>query len=215
VDSGKLVTAAAFNLPTPTIGSGTCGPPWVISVGGVESVTHGEQPRAAKLVDVVSDYTRLIPGSEPDAYENASGTSLGAPLVAGVLANSVLDLRSRAREAGGAAGVLCSCRGRNVTNADFRGALNATAQYWNLTDYDPLNYSSDPILLLAFATTPILPAPWVQMGWGFVGPDTGAEVVRVLAGGRADPKPVPAVAYMAQQEALREAYWGPGPLAFR
>lgn len=207
-EAGKAVVAAAGNLPTPTVGSGTNGPPWVITVGGAEASGHGEQPRAAKMVDVVSDYTRRVADREPDAFRTAHGTSFGTPVVAGVLAQALLEMRSWASHVGGIAdGILCHCIGRNLTLKNLRDALNASAVYWETTEWEPLNYSSDPVQVALFATVPVLPAPWVQMGWGYVGAESWRAVVSRVLDEPPLSKPPEAREYMAQQQALREGYW--------
>lgn len=205
---GKPVVIGAANLPTPTLLSGSNGPPWVITVGGAEGSARGIQPQAGLIVDVVADYRRWTAGREPDSYYPRHGTSFSTPVVAGNIAQALLALREQAGYAGGVVeGVLCSCRGRNVTATDLRLALNASATYWSTLDWDPLNYSDDPAELALFGTAPVLPAPWVQMGWGYVGDDTWQTMVSVLQGNPTPEKPEAARAYMGQQQALREAYW--------
>jgi hypothetical protein len=91
--------------------------------------------------------------------------------------------------------------------------MNATAAYWNTTDYNPLGYpSKDPQDNVFGASLPILPTPWLQMGWGYVGPGQEAAMVAMLEGHPPPPKDPNAVAYMAQVQAAREAYWGLDPL---
>lgn len=209
VNAGKVVVSSAGNLPTPTFPGGTAGPPWIIAVGGVEPSTHGEQPNSRKGVDVVSDFTRNVASWGSDRYYNASGTSFSAPVVAGVLAETLLSLRIASHHDGGAvAGVLCPCSGTLIGQHDLREALNASATYWNATEYDPLNYSNDPFQLVLFATVPILPAPWLQMGWGYVGPASVHPMTDLLVAGKSLPKPAAATTYMTQQQVVRQAYWG-------
>lgn len=209
VQSGKAVVVAAGNLPSPTIPAGSGGPPWVISVGGVANSTRGEHPQSGKVVDVVSDFTRRVAGKEPDVYYNRSGTSFATPVVAGVLAEALLRLRTDAHYDGGTVqGSLCPCFGRNITQADLRHALNLTAQYWNTTDYEPLN-DAGAVESLIEPTVPILPvAPWAQMGWGYVDPALGPAVASAARGATIPPpKPPGAQAFMDAAEQARSAYW--------
>lgn len=208
VDAGKVVAVGAANLPSPTVQSGTNGPPWVISVGGAEGSTRGVSPQSGQIVDVVADYTRTVAGTEPDEYLTLHGTSLSTPVVAGAVAQALLELRVAADHDGGPTGdVRCPCLGRNITQGELRQALNATAAYFSTAEWAPLNYSNDPVMLAAFATAPVLPAPWVQMGWGYVGAETVPLLVAALRGEALPEKPAEASQYMATQQALREAYW--------
>ena len=82
---------------------------------------------------------------------------------------------------------------------------------YNSTDFDPPDPGPNPVDLIGLPSIPILPTPWVQMGWGYVGNDTWKTIVATLQGNPPPPKPPEAVAYMAQQQAAREAYWSNRP----
>ena len=209
VQAGKVVVFPAGNEPSASIFQGTAGPPWVISAGGAEPSVQGEHATASKLVDVVADFTRVAAGREPDEYNHAHGTSFSAPEVAGNIAQALLGLRKASNETSAEPpGVLCVCNDTHLVVHDFREALNASAVYWNTTDWDPLNYTSTSTLDFLFnPTAPILPTPWVQMGWGYVGNDTWRTMVDFLQGHPPPAKPDAAKQYMAAYQAAREAYW--------
>lgn len=208
--AGKPFVNAAGNDPQPAFLGGTSGPPWVIAAGGVEPLTHGDYPDAARMTDVVSDDAQFLADwRSTDNYSYYSGTSFSAPRVAANMASALLQLRRDAGYSGGLNnGVLCPCFGKNITDRDVREALNVSATYWNTTDYDPTNIpSGDPLYPLFYATVPILPEPWLQMGWGYVGNETWRSMVAYLEGSVHITKPAEASNYMAIQQGIREAYW--------
>lgn len=212
VTRGQVVVVGAANLPSPTLGSGTNGPPWVIAVGGAEESARGWQPHSGLVVDVVADYSHRTAEREPDAYFRGHGTSFSTPVVAATLALALLEIRTVTGDAAGRVGTdLCPCGGQSLNGARLRDALNSSARYWLPQDWQPLNYSDDPVELVLFPTTPSAPTPWVQMGWGHIGPGTWRAMVDVLHGSPSPSKPPEAAAYMAQQQALREAYWSAQP----
>lgn len=55
--------------------------------------------------------------------------------------------------------------------------------------------------------TPVSPTPWVEMGWGNVGPELAANLAAALDSGEAHAKPPEAVAYKGRVQSAREAYW--------
>lgn len=212
--SGRPFVNAAGNDPQPTVIGGTSGPPWVIAAGGVEPLTRGDVPEQSRLVDVVADSVGLLADYHSTTnYTYHAGTSFASPRVAATLAQALLKLREDANDTAGLRdGVLCACRGRDVTARDLREALNLSAVYWNTTDWDPTKVpTNDPLGPLAYSSVPELPAPWLQMGWGYVGNMTWQSVVAHIAGAAQPDRPSLAVQYMAAQQALREAYWQAHP----
>lgn len=210
VERGKLIVTAATNVPTPTVG-GSSGFPWVVSVGGVSSSTRGDQPQSGRMVDLVADDRWAVAGRSIDGYRNLSGTSFGTPVVAGVAARALSKVRVDVGEEGGSDGVLCVCLGKPITQRELRAALNASGVYWETTSFDPLNFTDPMTHIVQGPAVPIGPAPWLQMGWGYIGETAWQTVVAVLRDEPVSPKPPAAVAYMAQQQAMREAYWSSPP----
>jgi hypothetical protein len=191
VANGKLVVVSAGNEPTYPVTSPFTGPPWIVSVSGAESVGHGRTVLAAQSLDVVGQYYwRTAEHDSVSGWSDGGGTSLAAPAVAGAAAEALHLLRQA---------------GADPRPADLRPHLNATAVYWNATDYAP----GIPTTLgqAGSASTPIL-LPWQQMGWGYIGPEHAAAIAQAYLGTLAPPpKPPEAVAYMEAQQDAREAYW--------
>jgi hypothetical protein len=210
--NGKIVVASIGNDPTPGVTSQFAGPPWVVSAGGVENGTKGESTLASKGPDFVSDYAVQAPcGEHVTDYCEYIGTSFSTPMVAGAFARAIHDLRVATGHQGGIQdGALVKASGLRVTNHDLREAFNRTATYWATTDYQPRPPPlDDPILAPFRVTHPIGPAPWTQMGWGYVGHEHGPLVADLLFHGQPLPeKPPEAVRHMEAQQAAREAYWG-------
>lgn len=212
VEAGKVVVASVGNDATPSLTDQIAGPPWVVKAGGVEPTQHGEALLASKLPDFVANFSALLPCADSvDARCSYIGTSFSSPLVAGAFSRAIHDLRVASREDGGITdGALVDGNGLRVTKGQLRDAFNRTAAYWNTTDFAPTipNTTGDPLLISGRVTDPILPAPWVQMGWGYVGPGLGDKVARLLGAHEPLPaKPAEAAAYMAALDAARHAYW--------
>lgn len=198
--SGKLFFAAVSNEPGHATGSATNGPPSVISVGAAIRNESGDNIGPSKGIDFVSEAVHFLPTAfSTDEYSMASGTSLAAPVVAGTAARILAEMRQNGTwaTAGDAARPL-------------RLSLNVTAPYFNTSDWEPFGAGySDPSDDVIWAhTAPILPTPWVQMGWGYVGPEIVPAAVAYLKGESIPPpKPAEAIQYMETTYALREAYW--------
>lgn len=214
VESGKIFVAAGGNQPDPNFYGSESGPPWVISVGGADGDNRGVTVETSRPTDVVTNYTAqgVARNSSNTETYTAVGTSMGAPLVAGVLAEALYQLRSQSGHAGGIVDdALVRTSELMLTNADLRDALNRTAAYWDPAEFAPGDVPLDNPLQVS-PTMPALPAagpvgPWVQMGWGFVDGSTVDDIVAALTGAAPPQKPPEAVEYMAHVQAAREAYW--------
>lgn len=216
--SGKIIVAGTGNDGTPSMTNQIAGPPWVIKAGGVVPEEHGETVLASKTPDFVADYrVEVACRGDLQATCEQLGTSFSTPTVSGEFAKAIYDLRVALGHRGGITeGALAqhtTSAGEtfSFTNIDLRAAFNATAVYWNTTDYQPgpPPLDRDPFLLPFRPTVPIGPAPWTQMGWGYVGPSVGASTADLLARGIPLPeKPAEATAYMSELDQARAAYWG-------
>lgn len=201
-DSGKLVFAAAGNDPSLSITSYLSGPQWVVSVGGALPQDSGDPATASKAMDVVSDYRPSCADHDSvDGVHERAGTSFGTPTVAGAVGQALHAVRAQVGWLGGTTqasmvpggpGLLAD----GLTNAELRAAMNAVAHYWETGRWS-LNFSA-----------PIAPAPWVQMGWGYIGPDDGAALAQVLLAGTLPEKPAEAQTYMDAVQIARIQMWG-------
>lgn len=217
VVSGKLFLMSSGNEPALNV-MDEGGLPGVISVGGAEATTHGESIISSKLVDVVGPFTsdRLADKNNLHGYWRAGGTSFSAPAVAGVLAETIHQLRARYGQSGlSASGAVVKTPGKAITSYDIRAAMNATATYWETTEWDPTNYTyTQPFEVLA-TTAPVLPevagapaGPWVQLGWGFVDERLVPELVAVLSGENPLPeKPAAARDFMQRVTEFKAKWW--------
>lgn len=215
VDRGKLAVSAGGNEPDPNLLEGRNGPPWVISVGAADHEAKGPIPKTSHPVDVVArfDWDGLARAESDSETFASGGTSFGAPLVAGVLAESLYQLRLRSGSPAGSPGsALADAGGLRVTNADLRAALNLTARYWDSLEYKVVANTSRPGVpypanpaLPEIAGTPV--GPWLQMGWGYVDEATGGDIVALLMGEAARPEKRDAAAYMERMYEIRAVFW--------
>lgn len=201
--SGKLVFAAAGNEPTLSATSYISGPPWVVAVGGALPEGQGEPGTASKAMDIVSDYAPLCARHDStDASERRTGTSFAAPTAAGAVAEALHQLRSeQGWPRGIVEGKLLGGSGTGLlqdglTNAELRGAIEGVATYWDTADWQPA------------VGLPIAPAPWLQMGWGYLGAGDASGLAHALRSDEVSEKPGEARLYMASVMAFREFMWG-------
>jgi hypothetical protein len=140
----------------------------------------------------------VAPHDRVEGFRDSTGTSFAAPAVAGVVAEALFHLRAE---------------GNSVKPVELRPFLNATAAYWQASEWSPGSLPDSPEAFFD-TSVPIL-LPWQQMGWGHVGPEHVAAIVGAVTGeAPPPPKPPEAVAWMAAQQAAREAYWSlPQPVA--
>lgn len=207
-DQGKLTFVAAGNDGTATFLDQFDGPPWVVAVGGADSEpANTSYTLTARPFDVVADHNNTLP-SHKDVYALTDwvGTSFSSPQAAGAVAEAILRARIATGHTGGitdgalvvgaGAGPLADGR---LTNDEVRDAMNATARY---LDAEGL-FVPDPV------RTPVLPvAPWLQQGWGHVGPATVEGLTSVLTGTATAPaKPAEVEAQQGAYQAVRELVW--------
>lgn len=217
VEAGKIVVAGAGNQVLPGYAEGVNGPPWVIAAGGVTWAQRGGTVLAAKTPDVVSNWTALAASHEHEqGMYWADGTSMAAPRVAGVLANVIERVRSafgHPPHEGIVNGSLAiSTDGaRRVTNNDFRAALNVSARYMNLTDWDPTAAPTDDDLTNVIAASHPVPrdGAYATMGWGYVDSATAQHVASRLVSGdlRVPAEKADAAPFMETRQRARETWW--------
>lgn len=208
-ESGKLVVATGGNSPGYTPLDAMAGPPWVIAVGGADNERNGRTWASSQSVDVLASYVNEAPDGRDGSTEGTRefvGTSGSAPIVAGVLAEGLYQARERVNQTEASRGdSIIDGDGVVATNADVRDAMNRSAEYWAATDYD-----ADALSGARSAEeigVPIGPAPWVQMGWGYIGPEHAGSIADGLIEGSLEDKPAEAHAWMDARQALRSAMW--------
>ncbi|MHB8605520.1 MAG: S8/S53 family peptidase [Thermoplasmatota archaeon] len=224
VDLGKVVIAAAGNSPLPDLGDPYDASPWSIIASGADPKPNGRTLSSGSMLDVVAPFTAKVPREDSfDGYRWVDGTSFSAPAVAGEIARVIESVRAAwGPERPPPTGALAfSPTGTRLTPWRVRDALNASAKYWNTTDWNPTRPQSEDnsstnttILLVVGANAPAPPvAPWTLMGWGFVDHSVGdAMVRRILANDTTmPPEKAQAAQFMDGMYAAREAYWAASP----
>lgn len=210
-ESGKLVVASGGNAPQDaTYVERVRGPPWVLAVGGADTYRRGGTVAASQTVDLVSNFTNRGPhASQASAYYNGTGTSGSAPLVAGTIAEALDRTREHVGHEGTLTnGSLVETGNRTITNEEVWAALNATAEYWGASAWDPTADHPEPDPTRS-GSAPVNPAaPWLQMGWGYLGPGHADALTKTLLTEEAPDKPDAAEAWMAHRQSLRRAAWG-------
>lgn len=213
VRSGKVYVGSAGNDPTVQYADNADGPPWVIAVSGVDAQAKSRGVMMASTHDFVANYTVLAPRHDnASAYNWIQGTSFAAPQTAGAFAKAIHDIRAAVDHVGGLTvdGLLVDRGTMQLDNHDFREAFNRSAVYWDTTQYHPTDPTGNgPGHVVYGSGIPILPRPYLQMGWGYVDTAVAERVVGHLLGTTSVPeKPPDAIAYMALHHNLRTAYWG-------
>lgn len=215
-EHGKMLVVSAGNNPTPHVLFRPNGPPQAISVGGAHPDDRADAFVTSKGPDVVSNFTlQGLPQAQTlEARGSAVGTSFSAPNVAGTLAHAIERLRRRAGDTNEStrdglvevppAMAQAPYLGDGVLDSgELRSAMNRSARYWSTTGYDP----TSPLARPFSAPAPVAPAaPWVQQGWGFVGPSMADRVAGAAAGEIHPTKSAAARAYMTANHEARQAY---------
>ena len=148
VENGKLIIVPGGNSARNiSFLSNICGMPWVISIGGVESYSHGASIHVSRWTDYVSNFTMMgahVP-IEPnvfnlfnETYRNGTGTSASAPVAAAAFASILLQLRKELNYTGGIVNTSLIENPEKhirITNYDIREAVNHTALYWKASDW--------------------------------------------------------------------------------
>lgn len=201
--AGKVPVGAADNTPSLAPNDQTAGPPWVIGVAGDHVETRCRDHVSGTFPDVTANFTQVLPDADSvDGRHRTSGTSFATPTTAGTLSRAILEVRRAWNHTGGIVdGALAvGPDGERLTNAGLRDAMNRTAYYFDTADCPPGPGTSLPV-------NPA--APWLQMGWGHVGPEILPDLAGHLLG--TSPAPAPDAGAAAFQGALysyRVRLWG-------
>ncbi len=211
-DQGKVVVGAGGNDPIASIHGQISGPPWVISTTGGDWNGKGAITSLTGF-DFISNLSVYhADGWTYNSYRVDVGTSLSTPIVSGIISKVILEARKELNYSGGIKNASLIEKGdKRITNDDIRNAINQTARYWNTTEYDPELNSSQSDLWPYQISTPILPvAPFLQMGWGYIGTEIVNETVDILLGRKEWTPSLEkqlAEPYMNAVYELRKTYW--------
>lgn len=197
--SGKIPVGAADNTPAFAPGDETAGPPWVVGIAGDNSTESCREHVSGTAPDFTSDFTQTLPRYDSiDEKGETSGTSFSTPKSAGTFSLTLQRLRAAWNHTGGitAAGALAvSPDGTVVTNAELREAFNLTATY---LPFNP-----------ACVGGPVNPAaPWLQQGWGHIGPEMADAALLHLLGEAPAPEKPEARLFQDAMLEVRRAIWG-------
>lgn len=193
--SGNSAVAAEGFLVYP----GTGGPHHNVLVGGAHSDCQAHDLIASKPVEFVGNFTQRLAKTESvDEWVVFSGVSFATPAVAGAFGNALLQIRRALPPTTGEANTLWSgapldgpwLDDGKLTGQDLRHAMSLVASWFPTTGATlPCSWSH--------TAAPVSPTPWIEMGWGYVGPQEAQMVAAVVLGEAPLPqKPAPAVAYM-------------------
>ena len=212
VTEGKAHFGAAANDPTYSTFDQTSGPWWSIGIAGYEEGdTNGRSATSGTIPDFVGDFTQELPYcySCESGLQTVSGTSFATPRSAGTFSKILLEARRRSGHVGGISkggkgGPLMVDGTRQLSVWDMRRSLEEAAYYPGSQDYAPGDPTSLPV---------VEQAPWYQMSWGLISPDSGRRVIpETLShlGFGAKPertKPQEACDFMTANMEARRTYW--------
>jgi hypothetical protein len=229
--AGKILISATGNRPVASIGQPESAPPAFISIGGGNEDAHGEIAMSSKLPDYITkwihNHTAIY---TVDGYETSGACSWAMAYASGVFSSIILKAREELNYNDGIKdGTFIKIQEKNIsiTNQDIRDAVNKTAIYWSMTDYDAtknqlLPNVSDPNGIVTSLeagplsiSIPVAPLSFLQMGWGYIGPEIVNETVDILLG-RKEWTPTQekqlAEPYMNAIYELRKQFWDNWPL---
>jgi hypothetical protein len=194
--SGKLVLAASGNTVTPTLPSYFAGPPWVVSVGGLEQDRGGESVLASKGVDIVANFSEAVPTGDDGELTWSYGTSLAAPIVAGVIATALAEVWAKNSTL-------------EYSQSAVRDAINASALSVDATAWDPRPVDHGNPLFDSYAGLNVPVVSPHQVGWGYVDGSLASEIARRILDEDTSVGAGREVTASMQQnwQALREQYW--------
>jgi hypothetical protein len=227
-DAGKVVAFAAGNGVSGlglacdravTMTSHTAGPPWNLVVGAVSPKNQQDHCWHSIPPDV-SSYGSFWPAADwtsIDGERNFSGTSSATPLVAGVVADQILEARRALGDsvegphgssalAVAAEGVALPSSGPLADGILVRTEVEATTMKTADPEaFDPNACVADP--QTCANTTPTTPAYFVYQGYGIVNQASAGEAMDVLFGRAPMPDRGEVDAWMMIKDAVTGAFW--------
>ncbi|HUR41008.1 MAG TPA: S8 family serine peptidase [Verrucomicrobiae bacterium] len=211
-EAGKLYFIASGNTPLSATGypvplptSDRTLPPWFTVVGGAYAECRGSERNAGRPTEFASEYVVTVGAvNSMDEYETVSGTSFSTPLVATRFAQALKRVRialGDTREPG----VYWSGTPLNTTYlAD--GKLTRDELYDAFAKAADLFLADEYTGPCGSNGVAASPQPWLEMGWGYVGPEQAALAADLILGLReASAKSAEHVNYMDTYLGAREA----------
>jgi hypothetical protein len=160
-------------------------PPWVVMVGGAHSECHATELMAGDPPDFVGNFTQPVALAETlDGMAWAAGTSFATPQLAGAFGAILLQARRALPATTGAPGTLWSGPAQTaphladgaLTTDDILDAMARSARHFATADYEV----GCP---RAIYPVPASAMPWMEMGWGYIGPEETAAAAAGLLDG--------------------------------
>ncbi len=231
-EAGKVVAFAAGNGAsslglacdrTVSTIDHAAGPPWNLVVGAVSPKNQQDHCWHSIPPDV-SSYGSFVPAADwrsIDGERNFSGTSSATPLVAGVVADQILEARrafgdttegphGSAALAVASAGAALPSTGPLADGRLVRTEVEATTMKTAYpVEFDPAVCTSDPMTCVN--TTPTTPAYFVYQGYGIVNQASSSRAMDVLFGRAQMPDRGEVDTWMATKEAVAGAFWSVVP----
>jgi hypothetical protein len=199
--AGRLYFIAAGNTPTPDTSLDRALPPWFTVVSGAYAACRAHELLSGKPNEFVSEYVAEAPAQNSmDQYATVSGTSFATPLVATRFAQALKIVRETLRDTR-APGTYWAGAPQNspfladgkLTREDMYEAFAQAAELFTTAEYTgPCGLSG----------VPVSATPWLEMGWGYVGPDQAVLAADLILGR------IQAPAKPAEQKLYMDAYLG-------
>lgn len=199
--AGMVPVGAADNTPSLAPNDETAGPPWVVGVAGDHVETGCRDHVSGSLPDFTANFTQTLPNADSvDERHTTSGTSFATPTTAGTFSAALLGIRQAWQHEGGieAGALAISPSGERLTNWGLREAFNRTAYYFVFEQCPAAGGTEQPV-------NPA--APWLQMGWGHVGPEIVNATRDHILGVVVAPDKPEARAFQEGMMAYREQLW--------
>lgn len=204
VGSGNFpISSVGYPLPVPT--SDRSLPPWFTLVGGAYAECRASEANAGRPTEFASEYAAVAPANNSIYdYQDVSGTSFSTPLVATRFAQALKRVRAQlgdTREQG----VYWSGTPQNSSFlAD--GVLTRDELYQAFAQAADLFQADQYTGPCGGNSVPVSPQPWLEMGWGYVGPNEAELAADLILGLRQAPaKPAEQSEYMDAYLSAREA----------
>jgi hypothetical protein len=204
-EAGRLYFIAAGNTPAQDVAPDRMLPLWFTVVSGAYAECRGHELKSGKPNEFVSEYVVDAPAElTVDQYHSVSGTSFSTPLVATRFAQALKIVREQLKDTrkpgtywSGTPQPSPFLADGKLTREELYQAFAQAAELFTTGEYTgPCGYLG----------VPVSATPWLEMGWGYVGPDQAVLAADLILGRRQAPaKPAEQKQHMDTYMGLREA----------